>query len=142
MNEWQSKFSAKIGTLRDKAAQRFERFAANVLEEAHQALVDFATRHEFQCSTPQAQNGLRAYKFALTEDGFVLVYFRAHGIAEVACSFECYIPGQGRVSTREKTRQLAEADERWVESCLQNALDEFVDAFSRLEQETPEPALV
>jgi hypothetical protein len=142
MNEWQSKFAAKIGTLREKAAHRFERVAASVLEETHQAFVDFASRHEFQCSTPQAQNGLRAYKFALTEDGFVLVYFRAYGIAEVASSFECYLPGRGRTVTREKTRDLAEADAKWIESCFQTALDEFVDAFSKHEHEVAEPVLV
>lgn len=142
MNDWQKKFSTKIGALRDKAAQRFEQFAARVLEQTHEEFVDFASRHEFHCSTPQTQNGSRTYKFALTEDGFVLVYFRSHGIAEVACSFECYIAGEGRTVTREKTREQVEADARWVESCFQNALDEFVDVFCRNEEKVAEPVLV
>jgi len=141
MNEWQNRFSAKIETLRDNASQRFERFAANVLEDVHQDLVEFAARHEFQCSTPQAQNGNRTYKFALTEDGFVLIYFKVHGVAEVACSYECYLPGQGRVVTRQKSRELVEADSAWVESCFQSALDEFVDSFSGQENVVAEPVL-
>ncbi len=140
MNEWKSKFSTKIDALRDSASQRFERFAANVLEDVHGELVEFATRHEFECSTPQAQSGGRMYKFALTEDGFVLVYFKTQGIASVAFSYECYLPGQGRSATRQQTRELATADGEWVENCFQESMDAFVDAFSKCDASIPEPA--
>ena len=142
MTEWQKKFTSKIDNLRESAAKRFEKFASNVLEEVHEEVVDFATQHEFVCTAPGAQSGSRTYKFGLTEDGFVLVYFRSQGIADVEFSFECFAPGRGQVVTRQQTCGLGEADADWVERCLQSALDEFVDVFSKSDVPVAEPVLV
>ncbi len=141
-NEWKRDFQGKIKILRERAGQRFEAFAQEVVDPIFLEFSDFTSRQGFQCSTPQAQNGTRSFKFALAEDGFALTFFRPKGMSEVEFDFECYVPGQGKVQSKRLSVSLAEGQREWVQRCFESALDGFVDAFEQVDSAVPEPVLV
>lgn len=130
MNKWQEGFVKKVEGLRDEAAKKFERVAGEVLERTYRKFADFTGRCEFQSDEPQSQKGLRTFKFALTEDAYVLIFFRLRGFDMVDCDYEWFVPTHGRVDGLRTTVGLHGVDEQWVERCFQMALDDFVSKFS------------
>ncbi len=135
LNAWQEEFVSKIDGLRQRASRFFERFADEILVPVHKEFAEFTTKHDFRVMTPQAQRGLRSYKFALTEDAYLLAAFHAKGVAEVEFEYECFVPGQGDVGKFRVSSALGAADRDWVESCLQTALDFFVAQYGSAKPE-------
>ncbi|GMV98722.1 MAG: hypothetical protein HRF43_06880 [Phycisphaerae bacterium] len=143
MNQWQQGFAKRVEALRETALKRFESFADGVLAEVYEAFVEFASRYDFQCSAPQHARGSRFYKFALSEDAYVLIYFRARGLDGIECEHECSVPGRGCGESGRSGIALADADSAWVERCLQVALDDLVSRLSEAGSPSrPAPELV
>lgn len=131
MNQWQQSFSKRVGVLRETAVQKFEHFADDVLVGVYEEYAEFTSRHEFRSSAPQQQHGTRFYKFALSEDAYVLIFFRARGIDAVEWYYECSAPGHGCTQGQKATVPVAEASRQWVERCFQASLDELVTHVSK-----------
>ena len=139
MTEWQKRFSDKIGALVDRAARTFERHVEDTVVPVHADLVEFTNRFDFSTNSPQRQRGLRSFKFALSEDAYVLVIFRPKGMAEITCTHECFAPGCGKSEEVCSVTSLAAADGDWVRERFQEALDFFVETYSRAGGEVAVP---
>ena len=141
MNAWQQQFVQKMEGLREQGFRRFDAFVDEVVDPTFEAFQEFTSSCDFQASTPQHQKGQRSYRFSLTEDVYVLNFFRAKGVAEVEHEWEACVPGHGRVKGSVTTTGVVSADDAWVEACFQKALDGFVGGFSDKKEHARQPEL-
>lgn len=143
MNDWQQRFSRKMETLREQSVRRYQEKMEEVVVPAFERLTEFLTQWHFVASVPQSHPGLHSYKFALTEDGYVLIGFRLTGIDQMDCAYECCLPGQGHIGGDNLRSALTEIDASWADTCFQTALDDFVEKFGtvRHAREYAEPVL-
>jgi hypothetical protein len=125
MNEWEQAFAKKMEGLQDKSAISFERFVREVVDRVFARLTEFLAQWDMRATAPQAAKGLRTFKFAVAEDGYALVSLRLKGFDSVVCEHECWVPGGGRVSSGSGVLGLRRADERAVEECFRQALDDL-----------------
>ena len=123
MNDWERDFSKRMESLREQSTDCLERFLEADLQAAFEGLSSFLSQWKFQTSTPQTQPGRRSFKFALTEDAYVLVAFRLEGIDSIECEWEYGLPVVGRVAGLRCSSSLRKVDRQWGESCFQKALD-------------------
>ena len=140
MNQWQQSFAKRVDVLRESAIKRFERYAEEVLAGAYDEYAVFTAQHDFRTSVPQQQRGARFYKFALSEDAYALLYFRARGIDAVECEYECSVPGRGCTNGEKASMPVAEAGRTWIEHQFQATLDDLVNQVSEtcVEEDIPE----
>lgn len=130
MDKWQQEFACRVGALRDQWARRFEAFANQALSACYAEYEALAQRCELQPGAPKGQTGVRTYRFALTEDAYVLLYFRPKGIDRIEFDYECCFPGVGRLEGVKSTCGVDRAGADWVQSCFRMALDDLVDKFA------------
>jgi hypothetical protein len=123
MNDWERDFSRRMESLRELSTDCLERFMQADLQTAFGNFSNFLSQWKFQTSTPQTQPGRRSFKFALTEDAYVLVTFRLEGIDALECEWEYGVPVVGRVAGVRCSCSLRKVDRQWGESCFQKALD-------------------
>jgi hypothetical protein len=145
MNEWQERFARQMNKIREQSAGRFQKFSDDVLEPVFNDLSEFVAQWDMRATEPQNQNDRRTFKFALTEDAYVLLNFRLHGVEAVECGYECWIPGIGRQPGGHAHMNLSEADRSWAESFFQACLDHLASQYSEKhgseKKDQAEPAL-
>jgi hypothetical protein len=122
----------------------FERFRNEVLEQAFDSVSSFLVRWHFDVSNPPSESQRPAYRFALTENGYLLIWFKVEGFDTLACEYEYSLPGRGRIAGVRTATSLREADRVWAESCFQTALNNFVSKFVEMDRRVTvaEPVLV
>ena len=130
MSQWEERFADKVQALRDRAVKSFECFAEEVVGPAFSDVAGFTGHLDFHSSTVQQRDGLRSFKFGFAENAYVLVHFRAKGVADVLCEHECFVPRKGQVGCVRTSQSLGQADRDWVDECFRLALDFFVDEYS------------
>lgn len=132
MSQWQQQFAEQMEALCSQSTSWFERFAADQLEPAFESVSEFVARWHYETSCPPTEPNRRAYRFALTENGYLLIWFRVEGFDELHCEYEYALPGIGRVNGVRSSVSLREADQDWTASCFQMALSNFVTKFVEL----------
>lgn len=144
MSSWQQRFAEHMDVLCSQSSVWFDHFAQNVLDPAFESLSCFLERWHFEITQPTSDNQRRVFRFALTENGYLLIWFKAEGFDSLECEYEYFLPGIGRVSGTRTVGSLREVDPAWVENCFQVALDSFVCKFVDLGRRNPSlaPALV
>ncbi|MCH7812759.1 MAG: hypothetical protein IID40_01940 [Planctomycetes bacterium] len=130
MNDWQRGFLQKLETAKKQWLHRFEHFATEHLEPVFCEFDEFATGSGFGVSTPDCETGTRLYKFALTENGYVMITFRTRGLEEAEACCESFVPGVGALEPTTRRINLCDASDVWAKQQFQNALDRFVTAFA------------
>ena len=129
MNEWQRNFLHKLESAKKQWLHKFEEFAADFVEPAFLAFEEFAAGNGFRVTQQPCEPGHRIYKFALTENGYLLLTFRMRGLEEVEVRSELFMPGLGGMEPSTSYNGLCEAGEAWVEAQFQNNLDRFITHF-------------
>lgn len=144
MNDWEQIFTKKMEVLRAKSASLFDRLADEKFVPAFNRFTSFVAKWDIQTTIPQSKSGMRSFKFALAEDGYVLVFLRLKGVDRLECEYECWLPGSGKIESVRSTTELKCLDAGWVDSCFQVALDNFITKFSEicLQEDAREPVLV
>jgi len=132
MDKWQQEFSSRVSVLRDHWAQQFEHWASDQLAMVFKDYSDFAARCELHANSAKDQKGVRSFKFALTEDAYVLISFRSTGVESIEFDYECWLPSQGRVAGVKSNVTAHHAERHWIDSCFRLALDDLVNKFSNL----------
>lgn len=131
MNEWQRTFLKKLESAKRQWLHRFEQFACEFIEPVFLAFEEFAVGCGFQVIHPEAEPGHRIFKFALTENGYLLVTFRMGGLEEIEVSTECFVPGAGSAAAQTQSANLCDAGQSWTEAQFQSALDRFITQFGQ-----------
>lgn len=144
MNDWEKEFMKKMESLHTQSTNCLERFLQEDLHVAFESVSNFLSQWKFQTSTPQTQPGRRSFKFALTEEAYVLVTFHLDGVDNLECESEYGLPGTGRVSGTRCSVSLRKVDRQWGELCFQKALDGLLGKLGEADpkKKLREPALV
>ncbi|MBI4580984.1 MAG: hypothetical protein HY718_14855 [Planctomycetes bacterium] len=144
MSQWHQQFAEQMESLFAQSSTGFERFADEVIEPVFESVSAFLARWHYEASCPPSETPRRVYRFGLTEDGYLLIWFRLSGLDTVECEYEYSLPHVGRVNGVRTTGSLRAAESEWVESCFQMALNNFVSKFIDAGQRrhAEQPALV
>ena len=130
MDNWKQTFARKMEQFREQSVAGFNRFADEVLENLFKTVSEFVDQWNFQTSTLRPNEGQRSFKFALTEEDYVLIHFRLKGIDALEYEYEYCMSGKGNIAGQRNSTRLQNANQLWAESCFQIALDDFIDKFS------------
>jgi len=130
MNKWKQEFARKMEDLGEQSSADFDRFADEVLVPIFRDVSEFVAQWRFQTSIPQSNMGKKSFKFALTENRYLLILFRIEGINTLGCEYECCLPGKECIAGPRNSMILYNANQLWAESCFQTALDDFIEKFS------------
>ena len=129
MNDWQQVFLQKLETAKKQWQHKFELFAADIVDAVFATFEGFTTSHGFRVTQAPCEPGHRIYKFAVTENGYVLISFRMRGLEEVEACCEVFVPGLGGTEPAPKHTMLCDATQSWVEAQFQTCLDDFIALF-------------
>ena len=129
MNEWQRTFLQKLESAKRQWLHKFEQFATDIVEPVFLLNEEFTSTHGFRVSRQPCEPGHRIYKFAITENGYLLITLRMRGLEEVEVSTEVFVPGLGGREPAVKRTTICEATEPWVEAQFQAGLDRFIALF-------------
>jgi hypothetical protein len=138
MNDWQKQFKKKLDRVRSAAQERFEQFACEVLSSTFDRVNTFTGEMGVHGSAPLARQGMRTFKFELTENAYVLMTFRATGLDQCEVESEFVVPHAEHLPACESRVALLDADEQWARDVFQNALDHFADALAEAYETQPE----
>jgi hypothetical protein len=130
MKEWQDRFAEKLETVRSVTRDRFEQTADATLTPIYKEFGDFTNRHHLRATAPLKKPGIRTFKFAMTENTYVLMTFRLAGLQ---CGYhaEVFVPGHTKLPARLETTELCEFNDSWCRRMFEQALDRFLDTLSR-----------
>lgn len=129
MNDWQRTFLKKMESAKRQWLHRFEKFACGFIEPVFLAFEEFAVGCGFQVTHPESEPGHRIFKFALTENGYMLLTFHMVGLEEIEVATECFVPGAASSGPQTHSANLCDAGESWTEAQFQSALDRFITQF-------------
>ncbi len=129
MNDWQKRFSQKVETVRNASSERFEVLANRELTLAFKEFQQFTAQQGLTASAPLTKPGIRTFKFAMTENAYVLLTFKLKGLESFELLSEFVIPSRGKLPPINQTVDLAEVTDVWTRRAFEQALDHFVDAF-------------
>jgi hypothetical protein len=93
MDKWQRSFLGKLESARQHWVGRFDAVAEDHLTPVFEEFEAFTTANGFRVSAPECSDPARHFKFELTENGYVLLTFRLHGLERVAAFAEVVVPG-------------------------------------------------
>jgi hypothetical protein len=144
MDQWERQFTEQMEFLCSQSSSRFDRFAEDTLDSAFLSISDFLERWHYDTTMPPCEARRRAFRFALTENAYVLIWFRFEGFDTLECEYEYSLPGSGRVSGGRSSVSLRSVEPEWVEAQFQSALTSFVTRFIDAGERTstPQPAMV
>ena len=97
MNDWQKRFSQKMELVRDVSRERFAQFARTDLGSVFEEFREFTFQQGIQPTTPIAKPGIQTFKFALTENTFLLLTFRLKGLEHCEMLAEYFVPKHEKI---------------------------------------------
>jgi len=129
MSKWQEKFSQKLGRVRIAARDQFERAIERSVAPVFEEFREFTTQQGFCATVPVAKNGIRTFKFAMTENAYLLINFRVAGFEHCETQAELFVPGKDKEVSTPAHVELGEMDSNWTCRVFERTLDHFVDEF-------------
>lgn len=130
MKDWQQTFVRKLNAAQSQYRQAFERAISGQVNGAFEELGEFLGSNGFTLSTPVNEPGRHAFKFELSENAYVLMTFRAHGVGEFELRGETFAPNHEPAFDR-FVGQIAELDREWATQRFQATLNGFVDRLAK-----------
>jgi hypothetical protein len=129
MDKWQRAFSGRLESVRIHWLERFEGIADVSIAPAFAEFDAFTTSRGFSVTTPACDSGARLCKFGLTENAYLLLWFRLHGFETIEAHAEVSVPGARPKGFQTARAHLNNVDTEWAREQFRAALDRFVEAF-------------
>ncbi len=129
MSKWQERFTQKVGTVKEVSCGQFEKTARDSLEPVFEEFREFTAQQGLTATIPVARPGIRTYKFAMTENAYMLMSYRFAGFEHCEVQGEVFMPGSERQKLTPEHVELANFDVGWVRRMFEHTLDSFIDAF-------------
>jgi len=129
MSSWQDRFTQKISKVKEASCGQFESMVTECLEPTFEDVRNFTSKQGLTAAVPVARAGIRTYKFAMTENAYVLMTFRFAGFEHCEMQAEVYAPGSDSTKLQPEYVELLDFDVGWVRRMFEQTLDAFVDAF-------------
>lgn len=127
MNDWQKRFSQKMELVRDVSRERFAQFAHTELGPVFEEFREFTFQQGIHPTTPIAKPDMQTFKFALTENTFLLLTFRLKGLEHCEMLAEYFVPKHEKIPPIKKVMELSDVDGEWVRGMFERALERYVD---------------
>lgn len=129
MNDWQKRFSQKVELVRGTARQQFEELCERIISPTFEEYRSFTTAQGFCATAPVKKADVRAFKFAMTENTYLLMTFRLAGFEHCELQSDLFIPGEDKHACTPVHVELSDLDVGWTRRMFEHALDAFVDRF-------------
>lgn len=129
MNKWQEHFAKKVEVVRSTSRDRFEQIAIDNVTPVFDDFCEFAKMQGMQATSPLAKNGIRTFRFAITENAYLLMTFRLSGLEGCEANTEFFIPNHDKLPTFGDTAMFRDMDKPWTRTFFENSLDQFMDAY-------------
>lgn len=142
MNAWQKKFAQKMDGVRSAAQERFEQFACETLTTTFDNMKAFTAELGLQGASPLATQGMRTFKFEMTENTYLLMTFRAAGFDGCEVESEFFVPQSDRIAPSQTCVPLLEANAKWAQGVFEDSLDRFAEALAGAFESSAETAAV
>lgn len=131
MNAWQKRFAEKMEVVREVSRGRFSELTEKLLEPIFEEFKVFTYEQGIQSSTPVVTAGFQTFKFAMTENTFLLLTFRLDGLEHCETLAEYFVPKEKKLAPIGETIELVDANADWVRRTFEQGLERFVDACMR-----------
>ena len=135
MQDWKKQFVQKVELVRETARDRFDEMVESTLQPVFESLRQFTNQQGLVATATVTKPGLRTFKFAMTENAYLMVSFRLAGFEFCEVQSDSFVPGNEKHASTPMHVEFAKFDATWVQNVFQQALDHFmesyVDALSR-----------
>lgn len=129
MNKWQERFSQKVEVIRIASRDRFEEAAIQNLLPVFEEFSEFTRTRGLQAMAPAPTSGMRTFRFAITENAYVLMTFRLSGLETCEANAEFFVPHDKNAETLRDHAKFRDLNLKWARQFFERALDRFVDAY-------------
>ena len=123
-NPWRRQFAEKM---KDARRDRFEAFADQALTPVFDEYRVFTSGLGLSGTALPSRRGVRRFKFAMTEDAYVLISFLEIGLERIDVLRESAFPHDSKRSSRLTSAGLMTADTAWARRTFEQALEQFAD---------------
>ncbi len=129
MTEWQKRFAQKVDLVHESARDQFEELADGILVPTFEEFREFTSAQGFCATAPLKKPGIRAFKFAVTENAYVLMTFRLAGFEHCEMQAESFVPAREKLAATPCHVELPNFDVGWARRMFEQHLDQFMDSF-------------
>ncbi|MHC4696444.1 MAG: hypothetical protein ACYTFA_06865 [Planctomycetota bacterium] len=139
MNKWQECFARKVDSARQVSTDRFQQMADETLEPVFGEFQQFMSQQGFESTAPVTKKGLRTYKFAASENAYVLVTFRMVGVEYCETHTDFFVPQHQKSKPQIERIELSALDSTGARGVFERALDAFMDTYLESIEEDEAP---
>ncbi len=129
MNNWQERFSQKVEVIRIASRDRFEQAAMENVLPVYEEFSEFTKTRGLKATAPAPTSGMRTFKFAITENAYMLMTFRLSGLESCEANAEFFVPNDKTTETMRDHADFRDLNSKWTRQFFEKALDEFIDAY-------------
>ncbi|MCH8314397.1 MAG: hypothetical protein IIA64_00355 [Planctomycetes bacterium] len=127
MGKWEEHFATRMNALHHASSGNFDDLVQAEIMPAFEDLKSFVTSGGFTAVAMKGCDKIRPFRFSLSKDMFIDLFFRRRGPAEVTASFQLHHPfTERREAVVLETVPLSSVTEGWARQQFQVCLDEFL----------------
>jgi len=133
MGNWEAQFSSRMNALHHASSGNFDDLVQAEIMPAFEDLKTFVTSGGFAATAMKGCDKIRPFRFSLSKEMFIDLFFRRRGPAEVTASFQLHHPfTERREAVVLETVPLSSVTEGWARQQFQICLDEFLSEVEAL----------
>ncbi len=127
MGKWEEHFATRMNALHHASSGNFDKLVQAEIMPAFEDLKSFVTSGRFTAVAMKGCDKIRPFRFSLSKEMFIDLFFRRRGAAEVTASFQLHHPfTERREAVVLETVPLSSVTEGWARQQFQVCLDEFL----------------
>ncbi|MCH8210351.1 MAG: hypothetical protein IIB99_03155 [Planctomycetes bacterium] len=127
MGKWEEHFATRMNALHHASSGNFDDLVQAEIMPAFEDLKSFVTSGGFTAVAMKGCDKIRPFRFSLSKEMFIDLFFRRRGPAEVTASFQLHHPfTERREAVVLETVPLSSVTEGWARQQFQVCLDEFL----------------
>lgn len=127
MSTWEERFATRINALHHASSSNFEDLVNAEIHPVFESVKPFVTSGGFSAELMQGCETIRHYRFSLSQDMFIDLYFTHKGPCEVSSKFQLHDPfSKQREAVIMETIPLSDVTEGWARQQFEVCLDEFL----------------
>ena len=127
MGKWEEHFATRMNALHHASSGNFDDLVQAEIMPAFEDLKNFVTSGGFSAVAMKGCDKIRPFRFSLSKEMFIDLFFTRKGPAEVTASFQLHHPfTERREAVKLETVPLSSVTEGWACQQFQVCLDEFL----------------
>ncbi len=127
MSTWEKRFASRMNALHHTSSGNFEDLVKAEIQPVFDSVKPFITSGGFSAEAMKGCENIRHYRFSLSKDMYIDLYFTRKGPCEVSSTFQLHDPfAKRRDAVMMETIPLADVTEGWARQQFEVCLDEFL----------------